>query len=177
MNKFKPICVDLDGTLIKNDVTIEAIKQFIAEKFWNIFKIIFWLFFGRAYLKRKLSDNIDIDVSNLEYNKQLLDFIIVKKNEGHQIFLATACDRVYADKIADSLKIFDGVFASDGVNNLRSKSKAQALVIVFGERGFIYAGNSKDDVEVWNKSAESILVHPSRAALNKMKGKKYILFN
>lgn len=106
-----------------------------------------------------------------------MDFIISKKNNGHQIFLATACDEVYAKKIADSLKIFDGVFSSNGISNLRAESKASTLVTIFGERGFIYAGNSRDDIKVWEKSAECILVNPSKSVLNKMKNRKYVLFD
>ena len=173
---MKPICVDLDGTLIRDDVTIEAFKIFTRQNFFNLFKIFVWFLQGRAHLKKKLAANVDLDVSTLQYNKNFLDFLITKKSEGHKLFLATACDQSYADKIADSLKIFDGVFASNGVVNLRAEAKVNALVMIFGEGRFIYAGNSKDDVHVWNKSAECILVSPTKSALEKMKNKKYTLF-
>ena len=176
MTKLKPICVDLDGTLIKNDVTIEAIRSFVGARFLNIFKVITWFFRGRAFMKKKLSEFVDLDVSKLDYNKKFLDFVISKKSDGHKIFLATACDQLYANKIVDSIKIFDGVFASNGESNLRAQAKASALVAIFGEGGFIYAGNSKDDLMVWQKSAECILVNPSKSALNGMKNKEYILF-
>jgi phosphoserine phosphatase len=177
MEKPTPICVDLDGTLIRNDVTIEAARVFVKRSFWNVFKIFFWFLRGRAYLKRKLALQVDLDVSLLEYNKKFLDYIISRKSRGHSIFLATACDSIYAEKIADCLKIFDGVFASNGKANLRAKAKAGALVEMFGERGFIYAGNSKDDMYVWNKSASCILVNPPRSVLNCMKKRKYLLFS
>jgi hydroxymethylpyrimidine pyrophosphatase-like HAD family hydrolase len=177
MTEFKPICVDLDGTLIKNDVTIEATRILIKQSFWNIFKICAWFLNGRTYLKRKLAIHVDLDVSDLDYNEELLDFIRSKRNEGHQIFLATACDVGYANKIADYLGIFDGVFASDANINLRAEAKALALATIFGEGGFIYAGNSEDDIYVWNKSAECILVNPTQSVINRMKGRRYLLFN
>lgn len=177
MKNHKPICVDLDGTLIRNDVTIDAIRALIRQNFFNIFKIGMWFLRGRAYMKKRLSENVELDVSKLCYNKKFLDFIISKKNDGHQLFLATACDKSYAEKIADSLKIFDGVFSSDGVSNLRASAKAYALVTIFGERGFIYAGNSKDDLDVWEKSDACILVNPSKYVLKKIKNKKYLLFD
>ncbi len=128
-------------------------------------------------MKKRLSENVELDVSKLDYNRKFLDFIISKKNDGHQLFLATACDRSYAEKVADSLKIFDGVFSSDGVSNLRASAKAYALVTIFGDRGFIYAGNSKDDLDVWEKSDSCILVNPSKSILKKIKNKKYVLFD
>jgi phosphoglycolate phosphatase-like HAD superfamily hydrolase len=105
----------------------------------------------------------------------LLNFITRKKTAGHKIFLATACNKRYADEIADFLNIFDGVFASDGRVNLRAEYKAMALVRIFGPRGFIYVGNSLDDIKVWDQSAECILVAPSKLVLAKMRYRKYIL--
>jgi hydroxymethylpyrimidine pyrophosphatase-like HAD family hydrolase len=175
-DNLKPICVDLDGTLIRNDITVEAIKIFIKRRFGNIFKTILWFLRGRAYLKKKLASKVDIDIDSLDYNQEFLSFIMEKRNEGHRIFLATACDHVYAYKIADHLQMFDGVFSSNGEINLRAESKANTLAAIFGDRGFIYAGNSKDDIHVWNKSAECILVNPTKSVLHAMKNKKYLLF-
>jgi phosphoserine phosphatase len=171
-----PICVDLDGTLIKNDVTIEALKEFVSRKLFNIFKVLFWLLFGRAHLKKMLAISVDLSINKLDFNVKLLKFIADKKDKKHSVFLATACDELYANKIAEHLHIFDGVFASNGKINLRAKAKARTLVSAFGEGGFIYAGNSKDDVYVWNRSSQCILVNPSKAALNYMQGRDYLLF-
>ncbi|MDR2794390.1 MAG: hypothetical protein LBB12_01270 [Holosporaceae bacterium] len=174
MSNPNPICVDLDGTLISEDVTLLALKIFVWRNPLNLLKIFVWFLCGRAYLKKMLALNVDIDVSNLNYNKKLLNFLKNKKQEGHRLFLATACDRHYADKVVDFIPIFDGVFASDGKINLRADAKANALEIMFG-RNFVYAGNSIDDVRVWSKSAECILVNPTKSALNGMRGRRYLL--
>ncbi|MDR0678030.1 MAG: haloacid dehalogenase-like hydrolase [Holosporaceae bacterium] len=176
MNKLKPICVDLDGTLIDEDVTTEAIKIYLRRSFLNVFRVFYWLLRGRAYLKQKLSEFVELDVSSLKYRKEFLAFILNKKQKGHQIFLVTASNHTYADKVADYLGIFNGIFASSSHVNLRGKTKAQALVTIFGENNFIYAGNSEDDVHVWNKSAECILVSPTRRVQKKMRRQKYLLF-
>ncbi|MDR2681557.1 MAG: hypothetical protein LBB29_00720 [Holosporaceae bacterium] len=174
-DNLKPICVDLDGTLILEDVTLLALKIFGRKNPLNLLKIFWWFLQGRAHLKRMLALKVDIDVSRLSYNKKLLDFLEAKRKKGHRLFLATACDRLYADKIADFIPIFDGVFASDGKINLRANAKADTLAIIFGRNNFIYAGNSVDDVRVWDKSAECILVNPSKSALKGMKDRKYLL--
>ncbi|MDR0677386.1 MAG: hypothetical protein LBF57_01770 [Holosporaceae bacterium] len=173
---MNPICIDLDGTLIKEDVTFEACKIFIKRNYFNIFIIFGWLIQGRAHLKHMLGKCVEIDVSSLTYNKTLLEYIIKKKREGHKIFLATACNQIYANKVASHLKLFDGIFASSDQINLRSKAKAKALSTIFGEKGFIYAGNSVDDLKVWKKSSECILVTPTKSALRGMRGRDYLLF-
>ncbi|MBR1734204.1 MAG: haloacid dehalogenase-like hydrolase [Alphaproteobacteria bacterium] len=172
----KPICVDLDGTLIKNDVTVSSLKVFLKQNIFRIFKVLLWLIRGRAYLKRRLAQEVEFDTSWLIYNEKFLDFLISKQQAGIPIFLATASDEIYAKKVAEQLGIFDGIFASNGEINLRAKTKADTLCILFGEGGFIYAGNSKDDLAVWRKSGGCILVSPSKAALKGMSNKQYILF-
>jgi phosphoserine phosphatase len=173
---LKPICVDLDGTLVKNDVTMMVLRRYVKDNFLHVFKVFYWFLHGRAYLKHKLAKNVNLDVSSLNYNQKFLNFIIDERKKGRRIFLATACNQNYAHEVADFLNIFDGVFASNEHINLRAGAKAMALTAIFGKNGFIYAGNSKDDLEVWDKSAECILVAPQKTALKKMQGKKYVLF-
>jgi hypothetical protein len=174
--KLLPICIDLDGTLLREDVTEKAFKAYVKNSFCNVFRAFFWILRGRAYLKQKLAESVELDAASLKYNKKFLEFVLNKKKEGHKIFLATACSRIYADKVADYLGIFDGVFASDERTNLRAEAKARTLVAIFGENGFIYAGNSKDDVYVWDKCAECVLASPTKCALKKMRGRNYLLF-
>ncbi|MDR2781134.1 MAG: hypothetical protein LBB21_01575 [Holosporaceae bacterium] len=169
------ICVDLDGTLIDEDVTLKAIGICIGRCFFNIVRVGWWLLHGRAYLKHRLAEFVDLDVTSLKYNDKLLEFIQEKKNDGCRIFLATACNQVYANKVADYLGIFDGVFASDPYINLRAEAKALALVTMFGENGFVYVGNSNDDVCVWKKSAECVIVSPSIGVLWRMRHRRYLL--
>ncbi|MDR2067832.1 MAG: hypothetical protein LBP41_02480 [Holosporaceae bacterium] len=173
---LKPICVDLDGTLIKNDVTMIALKKYVKGNFLRIFEVFYWFLHGRAHLKHQLAKNISLDAKSLNYNKKFLDFIIGERKKGRRIFLATACNRNYAHEVADFLNIFDGVFASNEHVNLRAEAKATTLTSIFGKNGFIYAGNSKDDLKVWDRSAECIIVAPAKTALKKMQGKKYVLF-
>ncbi|MDR2724165.1 MAG: hypothetical protein LBB25_03105 [Holosporaceae bacterium] len=174
---MRPLCVDLDGTLLEEDVTLVAAKIYMKRSFFNLLKMIFWIARGgRAHLKHKLAQHVDLDTKRLNYNKELMEFILQRKTKGHKIFLATACNHVYARKVADYLGVFDGVFASNDRINLRARAKARTLTTVFGKRGFSYAGNSKDDILVWDESAECILVAPPEAVLKKMQRRNYLLF-
>lgn len=172
-----PICVDLDGTLIKNDLTLWSMETFVRKNVFNIFKLAFFVISKSwAYAKKVVAQEIDLDMSVLEYNKKFVNFLTEKRCFGTPLFLATASDEIYANQVADDLGIFDGVFASNGDVNLAAETKAKTLCAIFGEKGFIYAGNSKDDLKVWEKSCGAILVTPTKAALDGMKGKNYQLF-
>lgn len=176
----KPICVDLDGTLLRNDVTALSIKSFIRKRFINLFRFIFLVIVrGWAQAKRIVALEIPLEdiASQLGYNKEFLDYLIAQSKSRVRLFLATASDEIYAKKIAADVGIFDGVFASNGEVNLAGECKANTLCMIFGERGFVYAGNSRDDVAVWNRSFAAILVNPTKAALDAMAGKEYMLFD
>src|SRR5208283_4017500 len=69
---------------------------------------------------------------------------------------------------ADHLKIFDLIFASDGITNLAGEAKRDRLVTQFGERGFDYAGNDRCDLEVWSSARRAILVSPARTVLSRI---------
>jgi len=170
------ICVDLDGTLIDTDLSIDAAKKFVRKNFVNVFRLAVWCFRGIQYLKYRVAEETEIDVSNLPYNSSFLSYLTLKRSEGCKIYLATGSTRKYANQIADHLQIFDGVFASDQEVNLIGKNKAAKLVEVFQKGGFDYAGNSMDDVPVWLKANEKILVSPTPKVLDAMKSIPHTLF-
>src|SRR6202008_1526811 len=82
-----------------------------------------------------------------------------------KIILATASDREMARPVAEHLRLFDEILASDGKTNLRRENKRLALVQKFGERGFDYAGNSQDDLIVWRSARQAIVVNASQEVL------------
>ena len=172
----KPLCVDLDGTLIYNDVTLIAYGDYIYGDQFKMLKVLSWLAKGgRAYMKHRFAEEVDISPGELTYNTALLEYIKEQKNVGVKVFLATACNKKYADTVAEYIGVFDGVFASDEYVNLRAHSKANKLVEEFGEYGFSYAGNSKDDLHVWRYASEIIVANPSRGVEEALKkdGRKY----
>ena len=152
-----------------------AAKEFVKRDFFGIFKLIAWYLKGIPYLKYKLAEKIALDPSTLPYNSEFLSYLIRKKSEGSKIFLATGATEKYANQVADYLKIFDGVFSSDLKTNLVAKNKAQKLEQQFPD-GFTYAGNSIDDVYIWEKATKRILVNPSKSAQKAMNSVPHILF-
>ncbi|MBA4136010.1 MAG: hypothetical protein C0518_01685 [Opitutus sp.] len=156
-----PLCVDLDGTLLRTDLLWESALDVVRREPLTVFALPVWLTRGRACLKAQLAARARIDVSRLPFNDELLDWLRAAYTEGRVLFLVTASDRALAEKISGHLGIFAGVLASDGQTNLAGTAKAGRLVAQFGENGFDYAANGAVDVAVWRQARSAVLVNAS----------------
>jgi 4-hydroxybenzoate polyprenyltransferase len=151
-----PLCVDLDGTVIYSDLLWESLAQLLGRKPWLLLLVPFWLLSGRAALKRRLAQAVDLDPAALPYNHALLEWLRAEKRAGRTLVLATAADQRLARSVAQYLGIFDEVVASDGVHNLKAGVKLQRLETLIGGP-FDYVGNSTADLPVWRKCRKAIL--------------------
>lgn len=158
--KAPPLVVDLDGTLLKSDLLFETSISFLKEnpsRFLDLFK---WLCEGKAKLKGHLAKESKVDIQTLPYNEEVITFIKECRTEGQEVVLATASHIDLAKRIATHLELFDSVIATSGTLNLSSHRKKDALVELYGDKGFDYIGNSKDDLAVWKSSRKVYLVNP-----------------
>lgn len=162
-----PLVIDLDGTLLRSDLLLETALSFVRHRPLELFKPLSWLMRGKAALKEKLATSTDVDVTILPYDPLVIEFIKEEKRKGRTIVLATASHRSLAEKIASHLQFFDHVLASDGGCNLSARRKRDLLVKIYGENGFDYAGNSKDDIVVWAAAREAYIVNPERGVERK----------
>jgi 4-hydroxybenzoate polyprenyltransferase/phosphoserine phosphatase len=159
--KSVPLCVDLDGTLIKSDLLWESLVRLLQRNPLYLPLVPLWLARGRAGLKEQLAARVAVDAARLPYHEPFLEFLREERRSGRPIFLVTASDRRMAEPVAAHLGLFAEVIASDGRTNLRGKNKAAKLVERFGERGFDYAGNSAVDLPVWAQSRRALVVNAS----------------
>ena len=116
-----PLCVDLDGTLVRSNVLVETLVGTLKHRPLLVFALPVWLARGRATLKRELAARADIDVARLPYDEALLADLRRERLAGRPIYLATAADEAIARRIADHLGLFDGVVASNGRDNLKGE--------------------------------------------------------
>jgi phosphoserine phosphatase len=156
-----PLCVDLDGTLIRSDVSIESALALLRRNPLNLLRCGLWLLRGKTRLKREVAARIEIDASLLPYDERVVERL---RQSPRQRVLCTASQRKYADAVAVHLGMFDAVLASEGEHNLSGANKARALIERYGERGFDYAGNAAVDLEVWRHARRAIVVN-ARAGL------------
>lgn len=155
-----PLCVDLDGTLIRTDLLHEAALMLVRRNPLNLLRFLVWVCRGRAHLKREIALRAAVDVAGLPYDARVLDWLRGQPAERRRI-LCTASDRLFAERVAAHVGVFDEVIGSDGVNNCGGRGKRDALCARYGERGFDYAGNGAADLHVWRHARQAIVVNAS----------------
>lgn len=161
------IAVDLDGTLTYTDTLHESVIALIRDKPLHLFKLPFWLIQGKAAFKDNVARNVNLDVTTFPYNQQLIEWLNENRSSGKKIVLCTAANERIANAVVDYLQLFDEVIASDSNNNVKSSTKRRVLEDRYGKKGYIYAGNSRADLEVWAGSAQAIVVNASDAVKDK----------
>src|SRR5215212_2947326 len=75
-----PLCVDLDGTLIKTDLVWESLIRLLKQNPLYCFAVLFWLVQGRACLKAKIAARVELDYSSLPYNEAVLDYVRAERS-------------------------------------------------------------------------------------------------
>ncbi|HSN29733.1 MAG TPA: haloacid dehalogenase-like hydrolase, partial [Kofleriaceae bacterium] len=158
-----PLCVDLDGTLVRTDTLHEQYLTALVRRPLAALLVLLQLLRGKAAFKRGLSRISRIDPTALPYQSDFVEFLRAEKARGRMLVFVTASDHEVATTIAAHLAIFDEVMGSDGTTNLKSQAKAERLVARFGRGKFSYAGNSHADLPVWSEAGEIILVNTPRS--------------
>lgn len=159
---MRPVCVDMDGTLVKSDTLIDSLLLLVRARPLAALKTPFWVLHGKAAFKEKVTTAVSIDVVNLPYNRPLLAYLEEQRAEGRKLYLATGADGGIASRVAEHLGIFDGVLASDGLTNLTGHHKLASLQARFKD-GFDYVGNASADVPLLAGAVEPMVANPDLA--------------
>ncbi len=167
--ELKPLCVDLDGTLVKSDTLIDTLLVLARTHPALLLRLPRQVLRGKATFKAFVTENVALDVVHLPYNHKLLQFLQNEHAQGREIYLATGADVRLARRVADHLGIFHEVLASDGIQNLTGNKKLDSLRNRFGNSDFIYVGNDTPDLPVMAGAAESMVANPSRKLRTKMR--------
>lgn len=153
-----PLCVDLDGTLVRSDLLVESALNVLAKNPLYLFLFVFWFLKGKANLKRRIAEIAVIDVTTLPYDKRLFDWLRQQAAE-RDIVLCTASDQRLAEAVAAHLGGFSAVLGSDGIRNLAGKKKVELLRERYDDGGFDYVGNTWVDLFVWRYARRAILAN------------------
>jgi 4-hydroxybenzoate polyprenyltransferase len=160
--KAEPLCVDLDGTLVKSDTLVDTVIVLARQSPTSLLHFPRWIAQGKASFKQKVSALASIDVVHLPYNQPLLEYLRQQYAEGREIYLATGADTVLAERVAAHLGIFAGVLASDGSVNLTGHNKLAAFNQKF-PAGFSYIGNARPDVPLLTHCVDPMVANPHRS--------------
>ena len=150
-------CIDLDGALLRTDLLHESVLLLLRKNPLYLFALPVWLLGGKAGFKRQVAQRVRIDAETLPYDRRLLEHL--RDTPRRPRVLCTASDELLAGPVAEHLRLFEEVLASDGRVNLGGAAKAKALVARFGDRGFDYTGNSAVDLHVWRHARRARVVN------------------
>jgi len=73
LSRDLPLCVDLDGTLVKTDILFESVLALLKSNPLCILLLPIWFLKGKANVKRQLARRVTLDVARLPYNQEFLD--------------------------------------------------------------------------------------------------------
>ena len=160
---LRPLCVDLDGTLVKSDTLVDSLLVLARTRPRRLPALCGRLFRGKAAFKAYVTESVSLDVAHLPYNRKLLQFLQQERARGRAIYLATGADLRLARRVADHLGIFSGVLGSDGATNLTGKRKLDGLRAHLGSEAFDYIGNASPDLPLLAHASEAMVANPSAA--------------
>ena len=162
MNDNKILFVDLDGTLIQEDLSNLAFSHsFRNFPFKTLFYLLVFLFKGKPYLKYKISKNFIIPFKNLTFNKAAFDFIREVKNRDQTVYLFSGSHQILVDQIAKYLDIFFESFGTRKNFNMVGSNKVKFIKENLKIHDFDYMGNSHKDLPIWKYTKKIIYTNVS----------------
>tara|TARA_B100000989_G_scaffold161820_1_gene120805 strand:- start:936 stop:1517 length:582 start_codon:yes stop_codon:yes gene_type:complete len=151
MNDTKILFVDLDGTLIKEDLSNLAFIDFLKKHpFKCIFYLFVFLFKGKAFLKEKISSNFNVPFAKLTYNKSALEYVKLVKNRHRVVYLISGSHQKLVNQVHNYLKIFFESFGTKDNFNMVGINKVTFIRNKLNIHDFQYLGNSVKDIPIWN---------------------------
>jgi phosphoserine phosphatase len=154
-----PLCVDLDGTLVRSDTLWETILQIVKRRPAALPGVVLaYLRNGRSGFKSAATDAVIIEAAALPYHDDVLAEIRRARAAGRPVLLVTGANERIANAVADYVGLFDGVIGSRPGSNNTGHEKAAELSRRFGLRQYDYFGNSHADLKVWAQSHAALVI-------------------
>ena len=173
MDENKILFVDLDGTLIKEDLSFLAFINCLKRyPFKLLFYLINFLFKGKPYLKKKISKNFIVPIDKLTFNKSAIEYVREVKNKHRVIYLISGSHQILVDQIDKHLKIFFESFGTKNDFNMVGKNKVKFIRNQLKINSFDYFGNSRKDLPIWSYCKKIIYTNASDSLKKKIKNSK-----
>ena len=163
MDDNKILFVDLDGTLIQEDLSNLAFSYSLKNHlFKTLFYLLVFLFKGKPYLKYKVSKDFNIPFENLTFNKAAFDFIREVKNRHRVVYLISGSHQVLVDQMAKYLNFFFESFGTRDNFNMVGSNKVKFIKENLKISDFDYLGNSHKDLPIWKYTKRAIYTNASQ---------------
>jgi phosphoserine phosphatase len=163
MDDNKILFVDLDGTLIKEDLSNLAFSHSLKNyPFKTLFYFLVFLFKGKPYLKDKISKHFDIPFESLTFNKAAFDFVREVKNRHRVVYLISGSHQILVDQMGKHLNIFFESFGTKDDFNMVGINKVHFIKENLKINDFDYLGNSHKDLPIWKYCKRAIYTNVSK---------------
>lgn len=154
-----PLFVDVDGTLIRADISLESFVRFARSGLGACVLLFLWLLRGRAFAKTMVARRCPIDPAKLPYRAAMLGLIAAARAENRPVILASASHWRNIARIARHLDIGTPVLATRGARNLKGRAKLAAIrASLPPNSAFRYAGDSRADICLWRAAEHGYTV-------------------
>ena len=174
MEENKILFVDLDGTLIKEDLSDMAFFHSLKNyPFKTLFYLFIFLFKGKSYLKEKISKNFVIPLTDLTFNKAALDYIREVKNRHRVVYLISGSHQKLVDQMDKFFNIFFESFGTKDDFNMVGNNKVKFIKENLNIHDFDYLGNSKKDLPIWEYTQNIIYTNASNNLKKIINSKNY----
>ncbi|MGJ8559760.1 MAG: UbiA family prenyltransferase [Litorimonas sp.] len=159
----RPLILDVDGTLLKSDLTHEMI---LAAVMRDPGKALHYARVGthdKPQMKQemiaRIGDRLDTDVAPLE--PKIVALAEQAVADGREVHLCSGSEQSLVDRLGARLDFITECFGTSPTYNMTSKNKASFLSERFPD-GFDYAGNSTQDFKVWEAAHSAYGMRPPR---------------
>lgn len=150
------IYVDLDGSLTYTDTLWESLATGLRRAPGASLLACFNVLRGRAALKARLAALGVPEPVSLPLREPLIEWLKTQHAQGAKLILASAADSLVVGPVAMHMEQVHGLpmrsLSSDGTVNRRSAAKLEAIQADAGAESWAYAGNSTDDIVIFEKA-------------------------
>lgn len=157
-----PLVLDLDGTLVLNDLTHELIAGSALRVPWRFpGRVAMALRGDKPGMKREMLREMagHFDPAHLPYTPAVLDLARAHRAAGGKVYLCSGSHEDLVHAIVAHLPELDGGWGTRDGYNMTSSRKAAFLQAEFPD-GFAYVGNSTQDLKVWAVAERALAVDP-----------------
>ena len=168
---LRPLCVDLDGTLVKSDTLVDSLVVLARTRPALLFGVLRALVRGKAAVKAYVTQHTSLDVVHLPYNRKVLQLLQEQRRKGRDLYLTTGANEVLAQRVATHLGIFNDTLGSSATTNLTGNRKLATLQARFGADGFDYIGNDTPDLPLLAAAGVAMVANPSLRLRRKLRAR------
>jgi 4-hydroxybenzoate polyprenyltransferase/phosphoserine phosphatase len=154
-----PIVVDLDETLVLTDTLHEQALFALFHQPFALLRVLPRLLEGRAAVKAGLAADLPFAAVGLPLRADLVAWLEQQAARGREIHLCSAANTAIVQAVAARIGFFKTAIGSSETN-LKGQAKADLLTRLFPV-GFVYVGDSRADLAVWQAASGVVLAGAS----------------